>query len=125
MKTFKILFVLAVCFSATSVTAQSLIGDWKFEVPMPDGSLMPATASISEEGTFSYDFGMDGVVETTGSYRVEGNELILSNRRGAMGGCPEDSEAIYSFEIKGEQIVLTLIEDDCPGGVEEIVGTKM
>jgi len=124
MKICKISLIMLVAFSATSLMAQDIAGTWKFDMPMPDGSNVPVKAVVSEN-TYEFDFGMDGTVETTGDYTVEGDVITISNRTGD-GECPPEAEGKYSFVVEGESMTITFVNDDCGGGPDQpITWTKM
>lgn len=107
---------LICCFSASSLMAQSVVGDWKHLFSSPDGDF-PLTLSFGEDGTYSVDMGQDGSTELKGSYTVKGDQITMQDTEGEMM-C--DQKGIYSFKVEGKSMVFTRIEDACEGrGAEE------
>ena len=109
--------VACICFfSASSLMAQSITGDWEHLFSSPEGDY-PLTLSIGEDGTYSVDLGQDGSIEVKGTYSIDGDKLTMQDTSGEMM-C--DQKGVYSFKIEGKSMVFTRVEDGCEGrGAEE------
>jgi len=77
MNPFLRFLTLAVLLSPLSLMAQSPVGSWKLSVPDATGTMIPLKVTMSDQGTFTLDFGADGVVETKGKYTLEGTKMTI------------------------------------------------
>ncbi len=122
MNPFLRFLMLALLFSPLSLMAQSPVGSWKFSVPDDNGNMVPLKVTMSEQGTFALDFGVDGVVETKGKYTLEGTKMTIQETEGTE--CTEIG--VYTLKIEGDTLTMTRISDGCPnrGGPEGIIVMK-
>jgi len=49
-----------------------------------------------------------------GKYEINDNSLYTWDLSGRMA-CPDNQKGNYTFEIDGDQLKITLVEDVCPG----------
>lgn len=115
MKLQPIMFTLAliVCISlAAQAQSSSIAGAWKSEVPAgEEGQMVPVKLLISEDGTYTVDFGMDGVVEIKGHYSIEGNRLTVQDD--AYGENPCTGKGVYTFSVDAANFSANRISDEC------------
>ncbi|MEM6633595.1 MAG: hypothetical protein AAF694_28235 [Bacteroidota bacterium] len=114
MNSLRSIFVIALCFFASAAMAQSVVGDWKTEAPMQDGTIVEVKFTLSEDGTYSVDMGMDGIIEVKGKYEVNGNEMIIHDTEGPQA-CPPEAKGIYSAIVEGETLMIERVKDECEG----------
>ena len=95
------------------LSAQSVTGDWKTEVPGPDGNSINFKVSMKSDGTYTVDFGQDGTIEISGSYQVDGDQMTIQDTGGAQA-CTS-GKGVYKIEISGNSLTMTRISDSCEG----------
>ena len=71
MKSVTSALTLVLCFFASTLMAQSIVGDWKIEADMEDGTTIAVKFTISDDGTYAVDMGMDGTRRNKGQIRDE------------------------------------------------------
>lgn len=106
-------FLLALFFLTTPffLSAQSMVGDWTYQGPGPDGKEITNTMTMKEDGTLSVDFGSDGQVEVVAAYTIEGDQITIND---TLEQSPCYGKAgVYTFKIDGDNITITLVEDAC------------
>ncbi len=104
----KTLFALLFVLPITIFGQSSPVGDWKTMVPDGQGGMLPLKVSIKTDGTFAGDFGMDGTVEFTGKYTIDGDKITIQNDSGDCTG-----KGVYTFKIEGSTMVNKRISDEC------------
>ncbi|PHN02489.1 hypothetical protein [Flavilitoribacter nigricans] len=93
------------------LTAQSMVGDWTYSGPGPDGEELINTMSMKEDGSLSVDFGSDGQIEVVASYTIEGKQITI-NDVSEQSPC-HGKAGVYEFALDGDNVTITLVEDAC------------
>lgn len=92
--------------------AAALVGDWTITVPAEDGSLATLVVTMTDAGTYQLDFGGDSTVDSGGTFRVDGDQMvIIDDEDGDCAG----ARGLYSFTVDESSLVMTRIEDECEG----------
>jgi len=76
-----------------------------------DGSVTKLVVNMTDSGTYSLDWGGDGAVEVRGTYRTDGDQIVVKDDEGS-GDCA-GKRGLYSFSTDGSTLVMTRIEDEC------------
>lgn len=120
MNKMKILFTVMICCLAMGISAQSIVGKWKFEFPTDQGTMV-MSANIKADGTYALDFGNDGSAEVTGTYNLSGDTLTVKDDAGDCTG-----KGVYNVKITDETLTMTRVSDECPnrGGPEGVMVSK-
>lgn len=120
MNKLSVLITCLVCFMTLSISAQSVVGTWKFEFPTDQGTLI-MTANIKADGTYALDFGNDGAVEVTGKYTLSGDEFTVQDDAGDCTG-----KGVYKIKVDDTTMTMTRVSDECPnrGGPEGVMVSK-
>lgn len=113
------LFLVALLLSPLGLAAQSITGTWKLSVPDQSGKMMPLSVNIMETGTYTLDFGADGVVETKGKYSLDKDQMTIQDTEGT--DCTE--KGVYTVKVDGNHLTMTQVSDGCPnrGGPEKMM----
>lgn len=111
MKTHNFLFILFFLMTSFALSAQSMVGTWTYEATTPDGTAVTNTMTMNEDGTFTVDFASDGKPDVLGTYKIDGNQITISDTP-AESPC-YGKDGVYSFQTEGDTITITLIEDAC------------
>ena len=120
---FKLTFILFLFFSFHAY-GQSHVGNWNTQVDSPDGGTLKIKASILADGTYSLDFNQNGSIEVQGKYDLEGNQMTIWDVGGEMA-CPSDYKGNYSLSFNGNQMIMTLLSDQCEGrGAQKMIWTR-
>jgi len=107
----KRLFLLVLClFCGMLAQAQISNTKWNGNLAVPD--LVPVTLKFQTDVFEVYVAENNELLESM-SYKISGDTLILKKTSGGSP-CPEGSTFKLKFAMKAEQLVLTLISDDCP-----------
>ncbi len=114
MKPFILPFLAFIWFFPTFLAGQSLIGKWTIDVLSHDGGTVAVSASINADGTYSMDFGKDGSIDVKGKYELVGNQITMWDISGELA-CPSDLKGDYLVYIKGNEMTMSLLEDECVG----------
>ncbi len=119
MKAITRFFLLALFLLPISLAAQSLAGTWKMEVPGDDGGTMIIKATLSEDGSYSLDWGADGNVEVKGKYEAKDGQVTIWDVEGS--DCT--SKGVYKYAISGNTMTMTRVSDACAdrGGPEGVM----
>jgi hypothetical protein len=105
----KIIFLFFVCFAFISATAQLTNTKWKVALSIPDST------------DVIFDFRTDTVEAITASdsqtletmvYTVQDTILTLKKITG-QSNCDDTVVGKYKFEIKDDEMYVTMIEDNC------------
>lgn len=120
MNKFSVLITGLMCFLTVSISAQSIVGKWKFEFPSDQGTMV-MVANIKADGTYALDFGNDGVVEITGKYTQSGDEMTIQDDAGECTG-----KGVYKVKVEGDTMTMSRVSDECAnrGGPEGVMVTK-
>ncbi len=104
------LCLLMICFSL-NIQAQSPAGTWVVTVPCdcPDQDEMTWKWTVKTDRTYEVDLNVDGTVEMTGRYWVDGNKITVQND----GGCTE--KGTYEFTVEGDHLRVNALDDSCEG----------
>ena len=77
------LFLTILAILPFGLMAQNPVGTWNMSVPDQNGKMIPLKVAISADGSYTLDFGVDGVIETKGKYTLEGGKLTVQDTEGA------------------------------------------
>ena len=113
-------FSLAVLFlMPLGLAAQSPAGTWKLNVPDDKGNMIPLYVDISDNGTYTLDFGADGTVDSRGKYSLDNDKMTIQDTEGS--DCTE--AGVYAFKNNGATLTMTRISDACAnrGGPEGVM----
>ncbi|MCB0628514.1 MAG: hypothetical protein R2824_07460 [Saprospiraceae bacterium] len=107
MKTLS-LFLLMICFSFT-IQAQTLEGNWVITIPCDcsDKGEITWQWQVKADGTYAVDINVDGTVEVTGKYWVDGNKITVQNDE----GCTE--KGTYEYTVEADRLWMDPINDPC------------
>lgn len=94
-----------------NLSAQNPEGNWVITIPCdcPDKKEMSWQWSVKADGTYEVDIDLDGTIEVTGKYWVDGNKITVQND----AGCTE--KGTYEFTPDGDKLWMDPIEDPCEG----------
>lgn len=101
----------ALLLSPLALLAQSPVGSWKLPVPDGNGNMVTLKVDISDQGTYTLDFGADGTVETKGKYTLEGGKMTVQDTDGAE--CT--GQGVYTIKVEGDTMTMTRVSDACEG----------
>ena len=115
----KIVFLAAIIFAGVSANAQLTNVKWKgvLQLDSPVDVIMDFRTDTLEAVTAE-----DGQILETMHFNVADTVLSIKKLSG-QSECGE-SEAKYKFEIKDNELTLTLISDDCYNRSSVLDGTK-
>ena len=91
---------------------RSLEGSWTTTFPGQDGSAVVAKLVIGEDGTYTVDFGADGQVEINGTYKTDGNQIIIRDMGEGPDAC--NGKGVYNFTVDDVAMVMERVSDECP-----------
>lgn len=122
MNPFLRFLTLALLLSPLSLMAQSPVGSWKLSVPDDKGNMIPLKVDISDQGTYTLDFGADGSVETKGKYSMDGAKMTIQDAEGT--DCT--GVGVYTLKVEGDTMTMTRVSDACTnrGGPEGVMVMK-
>ena len=87
-----------------------LVGTWSFTAFGESW-----TAKLTADGKYSL-YPSDGQLDISGSYGISGSEAVFRDEIAGNGVLCVPAEARYQWELKGDRLVFTVIEDKCPIG---------
>ena len=95
----------------------SIVGTW---TRTSEGTT--ALATLKSDNTFEIEFmgGSGSDPESYGSYYIDGNQIHVSDV-GGFAMCDENP-GVYYFIINENELAFSLLEDDCVGRTETLVG---
>lgn len=111
-----------ICCLAVSLSAQSIVGKWKYEFPSDEGTMV-MTSHVKADGTYALDWGNDGSVEVTGKYKLAKGVITFQDD---AGDCT--AKGVYKVSVDGDTMTMTRVSDGCPdrGGPEgKLVSKRM
>ncbi|HPI07710.1 MAG TPA: hypothetical protein PLM41_15075 [Saprospiraceae bacterium] len=113
------LLLTLIMLAPLALAAQSPVGMWKLSIPGQDGKMIPLTVNIADNGTYTLDFGGDGVVETKGKYSLDKDKMTVQDTEGA--DCT--AEGVYTIMVDEKTLTMTRVSDGCPnrGGPEGVM----
>ncbi len=122
MNPFLRFLTLALLLSPLSLMAQSPVGSWKLPVPDGNGNMVTLKVDISDQGTYTLDFGGDGTIETKGKYTMDGAKMTIQDSEGA--DCT--GVGVYTIKVEGDTLTMTRVSDACTdrGGPEGVMVMK-
>ncbi len=122
MKPFFRLFSAILLLLPFGLMAQSPVGNWKMSVPDGNGNMMALKVSISDQGTYTVDYGADGTIETKGKYTLDGAKMTVQDTEGS--DCT--GQGVYTFKVEGDTFTMTRVSDPCEnrGGPEGVMTMK-
>lgn len=109
MKTFFCSMLTLMIMLPLGLMAQSPVGNWKMSIPDEKGNMIPLKVDISADGTYSLDFGADGVIDGRGNYTLEGGKMTVQDTEGS--DCKE--KGVYALKIEGDMLTMTRESDGC------------
>jgi hypothetical protein len=107
-------FTLLLLSPAFLFSQGSIAGSWKMKAPAEDGSVQKIKFSFEEDGTYTVDFGMDGVVQVRGKYQMDGNRITIWDVDGEFA-CPSEMKGVYELDFTDDGLNVTKVSDGCPG----------
>lgn len=121
MNKVKFAITAVICCMAFIISAQSVVGKWKYEFPTDQGTMI-MSANIKADGTYGLDFGNDGSVEISGTYTVSGDTFTVTDNN---GDCP-GKKGVYKIKVTDDTMTMTRESDECPnrGGPEGVMVSK-
>jgi len=119
MKMIKHLSLFAIFLLPLGLSAQSIAGTWKMDVPDENGGMAVIKATIGEDGSYALDWGGDGSVEVKGKYEAKDGQMTIWDVEGS--DC--SGKGVYKYAISGNTMTMTRISDACPdrGGPEGVM----
>ena len=116
-----ILFTGLFCLTSTlfQLHAQSINNsNWKafFGDPFND------TLTIHIHGDSSFVTKSDGEVLVRSNYTIAGDTITISDYGTGEYACPDKGK--YKINLKGDSLILTLIDDPCEGRATSLSGLK-
>ena len=117
-----LLLTATICLALFTAKAQLADSRWTgtIKIPMQDGKMHSyAVICTFQKDTMSMVYPLGTLPTDVMSYTEENNVISIKKVR---GGVPCDVTAVgkYSYEMKGGQLFLKMIQDDCParGGAD-------
>lgn len=97
----RLLLVLffSLSFSAISI-GQSVVGDWYIDEA-------GWKLSFKSDGTYSVDIGLDGTIDVTGKYTIDGATMTIQDDAGCT------AKGKYKFGVDGSSMWVDPISDGC------------
>lgn len=115
MKTLKSFFTaLALILPFLAFSQGDIAGNWKTMGKMEDGTDFPILVSITSDGAFTIDFGIDGKIDVKGVYETKGDQVTIVEKEGESVDC-RDVRGVYTYTVDATKMVMTMVEDACPG----------
>lgn len=102
---------LFMTFSTLAIQAQRPVGNWVITTPCdcPDKDKITWQWKVKADGTFEVDINVDGTVELTGKYWVDGNKITVQNDKNCL------EKGIYEFTVEADRLWMDPINDPCEG----------
>ncbi|WP_116126359.1 hypothetical protein [Lewinella sp. IMCC34183] len=97
--------------AASTLSAQSLTGQWTYALTTPSGETLHNLLIVKDDGTITIDMGTDGEVDVVSEYTIDGNEITVHATE-AEDPC-YDTPGVYRFTREGDTVTLTAIDDPC------------
>lgn len=122
MKALLHLFLASMFMLPIGLMAQSPVGNWKTAIPDENGNMIPLKVKLSEDGTYTVDFGSDGTIEIKGKYTIDGGKMTIQDADGSE--CT--AQGVYKFKVEGDTFTMTRISDGCPnrGGPDGVMSMQ-
>jgi hypothetical protein len=115
MKTLKSFFTaFALMLPILAFSQGDLVGNWKTVGKMEDGSPFDILLSISDDGSFTVDFGADGQVDVKGYFETKDDQVTIVEKEGLNVEC-KDVKGVYKYTADAASLVMVRVEDACPG----------
>ena len=95
---------------APSIFPQPPVGIWNAQVKTADGQPFTWQFQVHEDGTYSIDFGIDGIIDITGNYSTDGDKITVQDKTGETR-CQE--QGVYKFQVMDDVLQLKPIVDEC------------
>lgn len=109
-----LLAALVICLPLFASAQQDFVGNWKTAIAMEDGSSLPTSVSILDDGSYTIDFGIDGQVDVKGQYVIEGERVTIVDQVTLAVECA-GVKGVYRFTADASTLVMEKIDDPCPG----------
>ncbi|MCH2080793.1 MAG: hypothetical protein MK226_00310 [Saprospiraceae bacterium] len=110
MKTLPFLVLTFLFCCPFLISAQSIVGSWSWDATTPDGKAAKNMLTFQKDGVYKVDLGMNGSYEIEGSYTLENDQITIVDT--SEGPC-KGVKGVYNMKIEDNQIVTTLVSDDC------------
>lgn len=108
-----LLLGLLFCLPFTVLAQNSIVGDWKMQIPDDQGNMMTLKVSMKADNTYAVDFGADGSVEINGKYTIEGDQMTIEDTSGP-NACP-NQKGVYKIVVTDTTNTMTKVSDACEG----------
>lgn len=109
MNSLKHLFLVLCLILPASLMAQSVVGTYKLQVPNDEGGTTPFKVELKADNTYSVDVGMDGAIDWTGKYSLDGNQITIQDDNGEC-----TAKGLYTYTVSATELKMTMVKDDCP-----------
>ncbi len=73
--------------------------------------MTPVNVNLSEDGTYTVDFGADGTLDIKGKYTVESGKITIQDTEGS--DCT--AQGVYTLKVEGTTLTMTRLSDGCTG----------
>ncbi len=104
--------VLLLVFLATSSLAQAQLANTKWTGNLAVPEISPVYLHFKPDVFEVYLQESNELIETM-SYKLSGDTITLKKISGGSP-CPDASEFKLKYAMQGEQMLITLVSDDCP-----------
>ncbi len=110
---------LLLCLPFFAAAQNPLLGDWVIQYPDGSGGNIPVKFTVKDDGTYTFDAGVDGVSDIEGKYILEADQITFEDTAGPYA-CT-GKKGVYKFEVKDDVNTLTRVSDLCEvrGGAPE------
>ena len=115
----KIIFLLCIVIAAVSANAQLAKTKWKGTLQLDNP--IEVVFDFGKDSLSVYTVADNSALETM-TFADSNNVLIIKKVYG-QSDCAE-TEGKYKYEIKNEELVLTLVTDDCTGRSQVLNNSK-
>jgi hypothetical protein len=102
--------LISLFFFSTTNYAQSPVGSWVITTPGDRGEPMTWKLTFNSNGTYAVDFDLNGSVEITGKYSIDGTQVSVQNDPEC--GCCTD-KGIYKFGFEDGRLWMNPVDDPC------------
>lgn len=114
MKKLALLLICSFMLPLFTMAQDSIVGQWKMEVPDEQGNMVAIALTIKGDGSYTVDWYLDGSIEIEGNYEMDGSEITVWDT-GGPNACESDKKGRYVCTIEGGKLTMEMISDDCEG----------
>jgi len=118
MRIKSIIPVLVIMLAPFFGFAQSdLHGSWLINYETENGPI-EILLELMESGEHQVDLGNDGTADIKGVWTAEGGQVTIVDKEGEAA-CQDDKGGVFTYQVEGDQLTLTTINDPCERGGPE------